>query len=80
MAIFVSFCVVGIDVHQNLSVFQESNSNVRLQRNRKLPALPTPAEVHVIEDDNIVAPQMPKEELCNLKSKDETHSMSVFFL
>ncbi|KAK4282378.1 hypothetical protein QN277_013762 [Acacia crassicarpa] len=71
---------IGIDVHQNLSVFQESNSNVQLQRNRKLPALPIPAEVHVIEDDNIVAPQMPMEELCNLKSKDETRSIPNFDL
>ncbi|XP_028786298.1 DExH-box ATP-dependent RNA helicase DExH17-like [Neltuma alba] len=71
---------IGIDVHQNLPLIKENNSNLQLQRKRKLPAFPSPEELHVIEDDNMTAPQMPMEELCNLMSKDETNSTPNFNL
>lgn len=72
---FGFICTVGIDVRQRIPLIKESNSYVQLQRNRKPPSFPSPKELHVIDDDDIVEPQ----KLIEGQSKNETDSMLVSF-
>lgn len=75
------FPAVGLDIHKNLVLLKDNNSDMNYKRRQKRPSLfPPPAEICLIEDDNETISYASAEKLCNLtKSKTENTSMWVFF-
>ncbi|KAI4306649.1 hypothetical protein L6164_029909 [Bauhinia variegata] len=73
---------IGIDIHQKVLLNKENNSNIHLRRKRKQPSSFPPAEeVHIIDDDDMVAPQIPIKGPSSLKKpKNEMASIPNFNL
>ncbi|XP_043808493.1 DExH-box ATP-dependent RNA helicase DExH17 isoform X3 [Manihot esculenta] len=73
---------IGLDIHKNLVLLKDNNSDMNYKRRQKRPSLfPPPAEICLIEDDNETISYASAEKLCNLtKSKTENSSMPTFKL